>query len=218
MTQIAQHFEAQITQTARLDYLLYLPPGYDDAPTQHWPLILFLHGADGRGSDVELVRRSGIPRNLENGQDLPFIIVSPQCPADSHWTLHIDALNALLGDVITHYRVDEARIYMTGASLGGAGAWMLAGAYPERFAAIAPISARTVPLPLARLKNLPIWALHGDADDVIPLSESQRTIDALKAIGANVKLTVYPGIGHNLSAQIYGSPELYEWFLSNKRP
>lgn len=217
MTQTSQHFEAQITQTARLDYLLYLPPEYGNDPAQRWPLILYLHGAGGRGDDPELVKLNGIPHNLETGNDIPFIVVSPQCPADSHWTLHVEALNALLTDVVTHYRIDEARIYLTGMSLGGAGTWMLAGAYPERFAAIAPISSRIVPLPLLRLKNLPIWVFHGDADDVMPVSETHRTVDALKAIGANVKLTIYPGVGHDTWRQTYNNPELYEWFLSHKR-
>jgi predicted peptidase len=218
MTQIPQHFEAQITQTVRLDYLLYLPADYGNDPMQRWPLILFLHGSGGRGSDLDLVRRDGgIAHHSENGHDLPFIVVSPQCPADSHWTLHLDALNALLNDVAAHYGVDENRVYLTGMSLGGAGAWMLAGVYPERFAAVAPISARIVPLPLSRLRNLPIWAFHGEADDVIPVSEAQRTVDALKAIGGNVKLTIYPGVGHDLWAQVYNNPDLYAWFLSHKR-
>jgi predicted peptidase len=217
MTQIPQHFEAQITQTAQLDYLLYRPPGYGNDPAQHWPLILFLHGAGGRGSDLELVKRDGIPHNLEMGHDLPFIVVSPQCPADSHWTLHVEALKALLNDVVTRHAVDEHRLYVTGMSLGGAGTWMLAGAYPELFAAIAPLSSRIVPLPLSRLKNLPIWVFHGDADEAMPVSETHRTVDALKAIGGNVKLTIYPGAGHDTWALTYNNPELYTWFLSHKR-
>jgi predicted peptidase len=218
MTQVSQHFEAQIMQTVRLDYLVYLPPGYGDDPTQRWPLILYLHGAGGRGSDLESVKRNGIPYNLEHGQALPFMVISPQCPADSHWTLHIEALNALLSDVVARYRVDETRVCITGISLGGAGTWMLAGVYPERFAAIAPISARIVPLPLTRLKDLPIWAFHGDTDDLIPVSEAKRTVEALKAIGGNVNLTIYPDGGHELSAQVYNNSELYEWFLNQKRP
>ncbi|MCI0711702.1 MAG: prolyl oligopeptidase family serine peptidase [Chloroflexi bacterium] len=141
-----------------------------------------------------------------------------QCPAESHWTLHLEALNALLNEVIAHFRVDESRICLTGLSMGGAGAWMLAGTYPERFAALAPISARIAPLPLWRLTNLPIWAFHGDADEVIPLSEAQRTVDALKAMDANVKLTVYPGAGHDAWKLTYNDPELYEWFLNQERP
>lgn len=217
MTQTPQRFEAQITRAAKLDYLLYLPPGYDSDPTGRFPLLLFLHGSGERGNDLERLKLHGIPQLLENGQELPFIVVSPQCPADSHWTLHVESLNALLDDVISRHRVDEQRVYLTGLSMGGAGAWMLAGAYPERFAAVVPICARIVPLPLPRLKDLPVWAFHGDADEVVPVSEAQRTADGLKAIGGNVKLTVYPGVGHDSWTQTYANPELYEWLLSHKR-
>src|SRR5215207_2176143 len=104
MTQTSQHFEAQITRTVRLNYLLYLPPNYDDDPHQRFPIILYLHSAGGRGSDLALVRQNGIAQNLENGQHLPFIVVSPQCPSESHWTLHTLELNALLDDVIMRFR------------------------------------------------------------------------------------------------------------------
>ena len=217
MTHMYQHFEGQIRQTVQLDYLLYLPPGYDDDPALRWPLILFLHGAGGRGSDLELVKRGGIPQLLETGRNLPFIVVSPQCPADSHWTLHVEALNALINELVARYRVDGSRNYLTGASLGGSGSWMLAGAYPERFAAVAPLASRIVPLPLSRLKDLPIWVFHGEVDDAMPVSETQRTVEALKAIGGNVRLTVYPNVGHDISTLTYSNPELYNWFLQHKR-
>jgi predicted peptidase len=217
MTQISEHFEAQITQTVRLDYLLYFPPGYESDVNQRFPLILFLHGAGERGNDLELVKLYGLPHHLETGHDLPFIVVSPQCPEDSHWTLHIAALNALLTEVIARYQVDESCIYLTGLSMGGAGTWMLAGAHPERFAAIAPICARIVPLPLPRFLNLPVWAFHGDADEIVPVSEAQRTANAINALGGKVQLTVYPGVGHDSWSQTYNNPELYNWFLSHRR-
>src|SRR5690349_13787656 len=106
MTQTSHHFEAQITQTAQLGYLLYLPPSYDSDPTQRWPLILFLHASGERGSDLELVKGHGLPRNLEAGHELPFIVVSPQCPKESYWTLHPQDLNVLLNEVVARYRVD----------------------------------------------------------------------------------------------------------------
>ncbi|MBK8022473.1 MAG: hypothetical protein IPK19_13860 [Chloroflexi bacterium] len=145
MAQTSAYFETQIVRTVRLEYLLYLPPGYEDDLTRRWPLILFLHSAGGRGSDLDLVRRGDIPLLLDSGHELPFVVVSPQCPVDSHWTLHADALDALLGEVLARHRVDGDRVCVTGASLGGAGTWMLAGAYPERLAAIAPVSSRIVP-------------------------------------------------------------------------
>jgi predicted peptidase len=217
MLPLQQHFETQITQSVQLDYLLYLPTGYEDDPGKHWPLILYLHGAGAQGNDLELIKANGIPYNLENGHALPFIVACPQCPKNSHWTLHIEALNALLSEVAARYRVDESRIYLTGISLGGAGSWMLAGAHPERFAAVAPVAGRIVPLPLQRFKNLPVWAFHGEEDDAIPVSEAQRTIDALTAMGCNVQLTVFPGVGHDCWRQTYDNPTLYDWFLKHNR-
>lgn len=132
--------------------------------------------------------------------------------------LHTEALNALLNEVMAQYRVDEKRVYLTGLSMGGAGTWFLAGAYPERFAAIAPICARYVPLPLPRFKSLPAWAFHGELDETINVSESQRMIAGLKALDADVQLTVYPGVGHFCWQQAYDDPALYDWFLSHSRP
>ncbi|MCB1318152.1 MAG: hypothetical protein KDK27_19435, partial [Leptospiraceae bacterium] len=144
------------TRTVQLDYLIYFPPGYNDHPTQEYPLLMYLHGAGSRGDDPEKIKAGGIPYNLENGQDLPFIILSPQCPAESHWSLHVHALNALLDEIVAQHRVDEKCLYLTGASLGGAGVWFLAANYPTHFAAIAPLCGRIVPLPLTLLTNLPI--------------------------------------------------------------
>ena len=95
--------------------------------------------------------------------------------------------------------------------------WLLAAAYPERFAAVAPIAGHIVPIPLPRLKNLPLWVFHGDADERAPVIETCRTVEALEAIGANVKLTIYPGVGHDSWTQTYNNPALYDWFLSQKR-
>lgn len=217
MPQSVQHFEKQITQTVHLDYLLYLPPDYDPTSGQRWPLILFLHASGERGSDLELVKLYGIPFHLEQGQDLPFIIVSPQCPAGSYWTLHIQELTALLDDIVARYPVDQGRIYMTGMSMGGAGTWLLAAFTPERFAAIAPVCSHMVPIPLPRLKDIPIWAFHGDADERAPVTDIAMTVDRLQALSANAKLTIYPGVGHNAWDPAYADPELYQWFLGHSR-
>lgn len=214
-SQITQRFERQITQTARLDYLRYLPPDYDT--TQRYPLILFLHGSGERGNDLEKVKLYGLARRLEDGFELPAIVVSPQCSEDSYWTLQTHELNALLDDIIARYPVDEDRVYLTGLSMGGGGAWFLAGAYPERFAAVVPICGRIPPLLPVRFKDLPIWAFHGDADDVVPVDNTIRSVENINAAGGNAKMTIYPGVGHDSWTQTYANPELYEWLFSHKR-
>ncbi|NIW48192.1 MAG: phospholipase, partial [Gammaproteobacteria bacterium] len=82
-----------------LKFLLYLPSDYHNSE-QKWPLVLFLHGIGERGTDLELVKLFGIPKEIEEGVEFPFLVVSPQCPEDTIWANELDALHALLGDII----------------------------------------------------------------------------------------------------------------------
>jgi len=217
MSQQAHTFEVQITRTVRLDYLLYLPKGYGTDPQKKWPLILFLHGRGERGDDLELVKIHGIPKIVEQRDDLPFIAVSPQCSKDSMWMVEVEALNALLDEVVTKYAVDTDRIYLTGLSMGGFGTWRLAPAYPERFAAIVPICGGGDPEKVGVLRDVPVWVFHGAKDPFVQLSESEEMVDALKACGGNVRFTVYPDVEHDSWTRTYDNPELYEWFLQHTR-
>jgi predicted peptidase len=217
-------FEARVTKTIPLNYLLYLPKDYASAGEKRWPLILFLHGAGERGTDLALVARHGPPKLVAAGKDLPFIIVSPQCPLDQRWD--DDALIVLLDDVSVRYRVDRRRVYLTGLSMGGFGVWSLAVNHAERFAAAAPIcgGGNGIDVLLVEgvgkqaLQSLPLWAFHGAKDDVVPVSESERMMAALKRAGCtNAQLTVYPGAEHDAYTRTYDNPGLYEWFLAQQR-
>jgi predicted peptidase len=119
--------------------------------------------------------------------------------------------------VIAQYAVDEERVYVTGLSMGGFGTWSLAQAHPERFAAIAPICGGGNPELAGNLRHVPVWAFHGAKDNVVPLSASQEMVDALKAIGADVKFTIYPEAYHDAWTETYENPQLYEWLLQHKR-
>ena len=130
-------FEKEIVIKIKYNYLLYLPPDYEKSD-KPFPLVLFLHGAGETGTDVSKVKSNGPPKLIAGGKNFPFIVVSPQSPGMG-W--NPEALNALLDDVIAHYRVDKDRVYVTGLSMGGGGTLALASAYPDRFAAIAPICA-----------------------------------------------------------------------------
>lgn len=213
-TQEAQAFAAAVTKKVACRYLLYLPKGYERG-RKRWPLILFLHGAGERGKDLELVKKHGPPRLIAQGHQLPFIVVSPQCPSQRWWAE--DVLNALLDHILANYRVDARRVYLTGLSMGGYGTWALACDHPERFAAIAPICGGGNRLLAHRLKDLPIWAFHGARDDVVPLAESQKMADAVNAAGGKARLTVYPDAGHDSCTATYANPQLYKWFLRHRR-
>ena len=210
-------FEAQITKTVKLNYLLFLPKDYGEYPQQKWPLILFLHGAGERGNDLNLIKAHGIPKIVEQRENFPFIAVSPQCPKHSWWPVEVEALNALLDDVIERYAVDTKRIYLTGLSMGGYGTWALATAYPERFAAIAPICGGGDPDEACALKDIPVWVFHGAKDAVVSVEESKKMVKALEDCGGDVRFTIYPEADHDSWTETYDNPELYVWFLRHSR-
>lgn len=211
-----QAFAKTITKDLSIKYLLYLPKGYGEKEKK-WPLMMFLHGAGERGSNLNKVKVHGPPKIVEAGKDLPFIIVSPQCPKDDWWTERDDELIHLLDDIQKRYDVDAERVYLTGLSMGGYGTWTLASTYPERFAAIVPICGGGKRFFGWRLKDVPVWAFHGGKDSVVPLSESEEMIQAVKRGGGNAKLTIYPEANHDSWTKTYDNPELYKWLLEHRK-
>lgn len=216
-------FHARGSAELRAQYLLFLPEEYGQDKRRRWPLMLFLHGAGERGTDLVRVATHGPPRLVKTQPDFPFILVSPQCPAGQTW--NDDVLLALLNDIERRFLVDSKRVYLTGISMGGYGAWSLGLTHPSRFAALVPICGGGSTLPillappgrLAALKKLPVWAFHGGRDDVVLPSESERLIQALRQIGNDARLTLYPHAGHDAWTETYHNPELYRWLLAQSR-
>lgn len=215
-TPTGQHcgsFEGTIT--FKLNYLLFLPGEYAKDPEKKWPLIVFLHGSGERGNDVNMVKRHGPPKIVEAKKDFPFIVLSPQCPPDKGWETF--QLNALLDQTLATYHVDEDRVYLTGLSMGGFQTWDWAVKNPKRFAAIAPMCGGGNASLVHRIKDIPIWVFHGEADPAVPFARSVEMVAALEKVGADVRFTHYPGVGHDCWTQSYDNPELYTWFLSHHR-
>lgn len=205
-----QSGEADVTR-----FLLYLPTGYDKVAGKKWPLIVFLHGSGERGDDIEKVKLHGPPKMVETQKDFPFIVVSPQAAANTNW--NSTSLNVLLDEVIARLPVDVDRIYLTGLSRGGHGTWNMAADHPERFAAIAPVCGVGDVKRACNLRNIPVWAFHGDKDTVVSLKDDADMVEAVNACGGDVKFTVYPDVGHDSWTQTYENPALYAWFLQHKR-
>ncbi|MHC4647906.1 MAG: carboxylesterase family protein [Planctomycetota bacterium] len=205
---------AKVTDGVSYQYLLYLPEGYGRYE-QRWPMIMFLHGIGNRGDDLEKVKTSGIPKVVERDRRFDFILVAPQCPGGERWSS--DLLAKLLDEAAAKYAVDTDRIYLTGLSMGGSGTWRLACAYPERFAAVAPICGGGKPDQAHQLKHVPVWAFHGARDQTVPLRRSREMVEVVRACGGDVKLTVYPEAGHDSWSQTYDNQELYDWFLEHRR-
>lgn len=216
-------FEGAITRPVALGYLLHLPQGYEPGGAKKWPLMLFLHGAGERGTNLARLKVHGPPKIAETNAAFPFILVSPQCPPGDRWDPH--ALLALLDSVMAKHAVDPERVYVTGLSMGGYGTWALAATAPGRFAAVAPICGGGDPVAVrlaggpqaAALKTLGVWAFHGAKDEVVRLPESERMVEAYRNLGASPKLTVYPEAAHDSWTETYANPALYEWLLQHRR-
>ena len=196
------------------EYLIYLPEGYDPEGEKNWPLMFFLHGAGERGDDIEKVKVHGPPKLAEE-KKFPFIVVSPQCPQNEWWDTYV--LNKLYNEILSNYRVDKSRVYLTGLSMGGFGTWEWAAENPEKFAAIAPICGGGNPHSVWKLRHIPTRVFHGDSDNVVPLKMSDVMVDALAGFDADVEFTVYPDVGHDSWTETYDQDELYEWFLSHSK-
>jgi predicted peptidase len=178
--------------------------------------MLFLHGAGERGDNLELVKVWGPSKLVLAKPDFPFVLVSPQCPAGERW--NVDHLDQLLDYAITQYNVDPERVYVTGLSMGGQGTWALVAKSPHKIAAAIPICGGGDPATAAALIDVPIWAFHGDADEVVNIEQSRRMMSAILAKGGKkFHMTTYAGVGHNSWSPTYANPQIYEWLLSKRR-
>lgn len=198
-----------------LPALLYSPTGPQAPPAAGWPLVLFLHGSGERGQDLERVRLHGLPRELDQGRELPAFVLAPQCPEGSGWDT--GALAALLDRVEAEFPTDPQRVLLTGLSMGGYGSWALALAQPERFAALVPVCGGGDPARAAEIGHIPQWVFHGALDEVVPPARSGEMVEALRACGAEVRFTLYPELGHTCWDRAYGEEELYSWLLERVR-
>jgi pimeloyl-ACP methyl ester carboxylesterase len=206
---------------ATYPYLPWLPKEYQSDTVKRWPLIIYLHGGSTRGTNLKRLYDAGIPDQLYRGREFPFIIISPLCPKHIRWSTD-NWFGNFWSDITTRYRIDSTRVYVSGQSLGGSGSWYLAARYPDKIAAIAPISGFTnesdyLRRHLSDLFTIPVWAFHGMADDVVPFEESSGIINTIRDRGTEVLFTADSSAGHGLSWQVYPGRELYEWFLRHHK-
>ena len=199
-------------------------------------MVLFLHGAGERGTDGVLQTEVGIATAIRRyPQRYPAIVVMPQAPRDSFWAGPPgDAAIAALDLTCKEFNSDARRVYLTGLSMGGHGSWMLAYRHVERFAAVLVICGFVGDRPnrpsvvppgegtphqrmAARLKRLPIWIVHGEADSLVPVSESRLMHDALRAVDADVRYTEIPGTDHDSWTPTYASESIIRWLFEQRR-
>lgn len=217
----------------KLNYRLLKPRRLD--PAQKYPLVIFLHGAGERGDDntKQLVHGMNDFASDEIMAKYPAFVIAPQCPEGETWggiprlakkpeprDQFTPALAATLKAVEalrTEFPIDDKRVYITGLSMGGYGTWDALTRRPELFAAAAPICGGGETSAASKMKDMPIWAFHGDQDKTVPPERSREMIEAIKAAGGQPKYTEYAGVGHNSWAQTYADPALYEWLFAQRK-
>lgn len=215
-----------------------LPPGHDGRTPL--PALLFLHGSGERGADGVRQTKVGLGRALSRHPErFPAVVVMPQAPFDRFWAgAPAEAALEALRQVRAEFPIDSDRLYLSGMSMGGHGAWYLAYRHPELFAAVAPVCGWVAPsgieppgtvsvVPEAqgepyaavarRLAGVPIWIFHGDDDPIVPVDGSRRAAAALRAAGGVVNYTEYHGAGHNAWDDAYGSLALATWLFAQRR-
>jgi len=211
-------------------YQVWIPAAYDTS--RKWPAILFLHSTGERGDDGEKQISVGLGRALRDGKiDAPAIVIFSQCPDDQRWvgaprTIAIAALD----QTEREFSIDSRRVALTGMSMGGAGAWILAAEYPKRWSALAPVCGyvhRPPKLPDAdnpssesyedfarRLPKIPIWIFHGSDDPIVPVTESR---EMARALGVNAAYTEFLHVGHNAWDPAYTTTRVVAWLIEQRR-
>ena len=201
-----------------IGYYVFLPK--DFKKEDKYPMIVFLHGAGERGNgkeDLKLVNVNALSKYASEGKEYPAILLCPQCPPNFVWNNVVIELKALIDSVAEEYGADKSRISITGISMGGFGTWEMGLTYPDFFSAIAPVCGGGLSWRCDLLKNMPVWAFHGDADTVVPPKNSYEMVDAVNAKGGHAKLTVFHGVGHGSWDSAYLETNVVEWLLSQKR-
>ncbi|MDZ7636675.1 MAG: alpha/beta hydrolase-fold protein [Bryobacterales bacterium] len=217
-------------------YYLFLPA----SPVKEaLPAITILHGSSGSGPGEGEALSGGhrFATDLWIREDVqarhPSIVVVPQAEpaAGETWVRFWRAPSVgdarpkealvLVMEVLAmlerRYPVDRRRLYLTGQSMGGFGAWLAYTRYPGHFAAIVPVCGGGDPGAVVRNPTA-VWAFHGDGDTVVPVSRAREMVAAIVAAGALVRYSELPGRNHNIFAESYAEPELLEWLFAQRLP
>ncbi|MDB5313527.1 MAG: esterase [Gemmataceae bacterium] len=219
-----------------LPYRLLKPA--DPEPGQKYPLVLILHGAGERGTDnaKQLIwywdaKKPTVLTRPEVAAAKAFAVI-PQCPDGKQWVdvpwakgsykspkisdplrLALDLTESLVKDL----PVDPDRVYVTGMSMGGYGAFDAVQRRPDLFAAAVPVCGAGDPAKAKAIAHVPVWAFHGDQDGAVPVSGSRDMVAALKTAGASPRYSEYKGVGHNSWSPAFEEKEFWMWLFAQKR-
>jgi predicted esterase len=211
-----------------MPYRVYVPAAYRAAtPT---PLVIALHGLGGT-EDSFFDQYSKLPPQLAEKHG--FLLAAPLgFRVDGFYGSPIMGAGDVASrrraeysekDVLevlklmrAQYNVDPARIYLIGHSMGAIGTWALATKYPETWAALAPFAGIGSPLAAERIKTIPQFVVHGDADATVNVNGSRAMVAALNKVGAPVTYVEVPGGGHT-DVVVPHLPKAFEFLAGQRR-
>jgi len=216
-----------------IPYQLFIPDNPDNKPL---PLVLCFHGAAGRGNDnaARGILAYEVLSSPEVQKAHPAYLLAPQCPKTDKWvnvtwsaggfalqttpmTKSLKNALDLARQIVATHPIDPDRVYITGQSMGGYATWYSLLSQPDFFAAGVPVCGGGDPTAAGRIRTIPIWAFHGSDDNVVPPKGSRDMVDRLKALGAPVKYTEFPGVGHMSMNNAWADPGLVPWLYEQKR-
>ena len=196
-----------------MNYQVFYPDNYEDLP-----LLVYLHGAGERGKKVDNLNRHAVPMMITNGEEIPAVVLCPQCPEQVVWNNIPDKVKAIIDSVAVEYGIKRDRICITGSSMGGFGTWMMGKTYPNFFSAIGPVAGGGMSWRAKKLVNTPVMAVHGTADTVVPPIYSELMVNAINKNGGNAELILLDGAGHNDGVNnAYLKTDLISWLLKQRR-
>ena len=217
----------------RYPFQLLLPTASIDGPS---PLVVFLHGAGERGSDnsKQLTWLPLVMAGEPMRDEFPCHLLAVQCPLDEKWvdvpwgdstpsampatpSRAMRAVVAAIEQVERDKPIDRSRVYLTGLSMGGYGAWDLAMRMPTKFAAVVPVCGGGDPSKAALLREVPVWIWHGDKDAAVPVARSRQMAEALESIGSQARYSELPGIGHDSWRQAYARDGALAWMFAQRQ-
>ena len=200
------------------NFMVYMPEGYQHEKAD-LPLVVFLHGKSLSGTDLNRVRRYGPLSALQYGRRINAVVLAPQSPGEA-WKPQ--KVNDLISWTIKNYSVDTTRIYVIGMSMGGYGTLDYVGTYPKRVAAAIAMCGGTTLTDYSKMKDVPLWIIHGTDDAAVPVENSDKVNLGILAAGGSERLTKYDrldSVNHAMLARMFYLNDTYEWLFkhSNKK-
>lgn len=206
-----KHFQSHKYPGEYLDYLFYEPDH-----TEPLPLLLNIHGAGSRGDDLQLLSTGSFINHIVAQGGVPARVIIPQCRFET-WFDYYHVLCEFFETNIQDPGIDKSRIYLTGQSMGAYATWQLCISHPEWVTAAVPVCGAGMYWNAGRLKDIPIWAFHGEKDNVVYCCESKHMVDRINEVGGNAKLTIFPDADHNAWDPTYTCQEMWDWLFQQKK-